>query len=313
MNVSDLELQLDIPSLLEHYDIDTYTLRQVSQHEYRCACFIHGSDNDTSMQIKLSNGRWYVKCYSHNCFSGTLMDALMLSGRTFREVVGTYEVYQGVTKRPPQQQYKRHDEIVYLDDNYMDRYERAIHKDLIDDGYDRNQLLNVWSVRYCNDPNDTMYRRYVWPIRDRHGRIVSSQGRIPRQYESDEPKYLFNGNASVKWLIYGAYEQQERIRRSTYLIVTEGAKGVWRGYQLGVATVGLLGIRYTQEQVKRLAAMGKRMILVADNDTPGIDGMHELASELQRYVKVDVRVCPIPGSDISDFHTRDKWRSILGV
>jgi hypothetical protein len=311
-SISELELNLDLIELLEHWDVNTCDLHQVGNMSWRSSCWIHGGDGADNLSIRYYNGRWWLYCFSHQCFSGTLVDYGLSIGKTITDIVHDYEMCQGATQRKWNRQREESRSCV-LPDNILDKYERAVHIDLIRLGFDRDTLLNVWDVRFCADPTDIFYNRYLWPIRSKIGEIVTLQARCIEGYEQVECKYRFFPGHSAKHVLYGAYEQRERIAKSPYVVVAEGAKAVWRGYDLGIPTLGLLGIRYTEQQVRLLASYNKRLILVADADEPGISGMNELANELRRYVPVEVRVCPLAGTDISDYMTRDEWMRILEV
>lgn len=312
MDISTLELDLDLVELLDHWGVDTYDLHEIGNMSWRSSCFIHLGDNDSSLSIKYVKGRYWMQCYSHNCFNSSLVDYGLSIGKSFTDVIRDYEMCQGKVKRSRNAMSNTAAQQLTLPDNVMDRYENAIHKSYIDLGFDRDILLTVFSVRYCNDINDPMFARVVYPIRDKFGTVKSIQGRRTSACGEGAAKYMFMPQTFAKDILYGQYEMKQLIRSSRYIVVTESPKSVMRGYQLGIATLGLMGIRYTPQQVKQLASYGKKLILIADNDTPGIDGMVELERELSRYVPVEFRICPDDGADISDYRSRDEWMKIIG-
>jgi hypothetical protein len=317
--IAELEQNLDVPTLLDMWGVDTSGMWQVSRDEWRSPCFIHGGDGHTALSIKRCGGRWYVRCFSHDCFRGTLVDYGLTTGRTFQQILSDYEVAQsgcGTTslKRPPANQC-RQDSVGsnVLPPHVMEQFEPSIHVNLIRDGYDGEMLRDVFDVRFCADPCHQLYGRIVYPVRDKFGRIVSIQGRRTKTCGLGAEKYQFLAGHPAKHILYGAWEQRERIRRSRYIVVAESPKSVWRGYQLGFPVLALMGIRFTDQQVRAIAAYGRRVILAADADQPGINGMVELERELRRYVDVRVVVCPDDRADISDYKQRDEWMRILGV
>ncbi|EPZ47764.1 hypothetical protein [Alicyclobacillus acidoterrestris] len=318
--VSELEQQLDVISVLEHWGIDTSYIRQIGAGEYRSPCFIHGGDGQTALSLKMNNGRWYVACFSHGCFKGTLFDWAITTGRTPRQILDDYKMCQLDTvplhrhrTRRTHTQGSQKGGAVFLPDNTMEQFEIGIHRDLIDLGYDRDMLTNVFDVRYCADAEHVLYGRIVYPIRDKLENIRTIQGRRTNALPHDAAKYMFHPGYNAKDILYGQYEMREMIRKSRYIVVAESPKSAWRGYQLGIPTLALMGIRWTDAQVKQIAAYGKRVVLVADNDDThvGVNGMRELRDALSRYVAVELRVCPHVGADISDYRIREQWDYII--
>lgn len=321
MSIVDLESSLDLPALLEHWDVEVDSLRQSSRNEWRCNCFIHQGDGDTALSIKLVNGRLWLRCYSHNCFNGTLVDyAMQYKKMAFAQILNDYRNFQHSVKQVTNKTIKLTDYTVkFLPPNIMDRYVPSIHTDWIKLGLDRDVLLRVFMTRFCDDPNDLFYGYIVYPIRDKLGRIRSIQGRRTK-VSPHTSKYMFLPDYPAKDLLFGLYEQQQIIRNSRYVVVTESPKSVMRGFQLGIPTIGLMGIQWTDAQAKMIAALNKRTILVADNDepdqkgvSPGIDGMTGLHYYLKKYVNVEMKISPNQGTDIGDYCTVDEWKSIIGV
>lgn len=310
MDISTLESNLDVDELLQHWGVDTCDLREVGHMSWRSSCFIHGGTGDSALSIKYVKGRWWLTCFSHNCFNGSLVDYGLSLGKSFAEIVRDYEMWQGESRRRVRRtQYNS--EQSTLPDNVMDRYEPSIHKSYIDLGFDRDILRSVFDMRYCNDVNDTLFGRVVYPVRTKYGTVKSIQGRRTAVCGDGAAKYMFLPQTFAKDILYGQYEMKRLIKSSRYVVVAESPKSVMRGYHLNIPTLGLMGIRYTPQQVKQIAAYGKRIILIADNDTPGIDGMVELQRELSRYVPVDMRICPDNDADISDYRSRDEWMAII--
>jgi hypothetical protein len=315
LSVSDLEQNLDVVSLLEHWGFDTCDMRQVSSNEWRSACFLHMGDNSTSLSVRLHNGRWYVYCYSHGCFNGTLVDLGLSRGRTFRDILSDYAVCQGEPTKRPTRKCARDtcDANATLPSDVMERYEPSIHRNLIELGYSRNILRDVFDVRFCCDPNDPMYGRIVYAIRTRTGDIVSIQGRRTRACGDGAAKYMFLGGYSAKHHVYGVWEWRDRLKRVPYVVVAESPKSTWRGYQLNIPTLATMGVRFTPQQVKVIASIGKPVVCIADNDehNVGWNGMRELAYALKQYVPVRLGMAPNVGCDIADYRARDEWIRII--
>jgi hypothetical protein len=314
ITVAELEQNLDVVSLLELWGFDTCDMRQVSCDEWRSACFIHQGDNSTSLSIRRHNGRWYVYCYSHGCFSGTLVDLGLSRGRTFRDVLSDYAVCQGEPAKRPNRKCNRDVcEVNILPADYMERYEPSIHRKLIELGYDRDVLRQIFDVRYSSDPNDILYGRIVYPIRTRTGDIVSIQGRRTPSCGEGASKYMFLPGYSAKHHVYGVWEWRDQLKRVPYIVVAESPKSTWRGFQLGIPTLATMGVRFTPQQVKVIASVGKLVVCIADNDehSAGWDGMRKLAYALKQYVPVRLGMVPDIGCDIADYRTLGEWMEII--
>jgi hypothetical protein len=329
MSVSDLEYNLDIPSLLEYWGFDTSTLHELRDRDWRTVCLFHeGADNEKGAAITYYNGRYYYRCFTHGCTNSTLVDIRIKQGVTFADVVKEYRSFQCLgdvrstsAKRHIRNCNQNHDTISPLPSNIMDQFVNGIHTDLIRLGYDRDMLRDVFMVRYCNDPHSELYRRYVWPIRTKRGDIVSIQGRLP-EWDYSDTKYRFLNGRICKHVLFGQYEMRDLLRRNDYIVVCEGAKGVFRGFQLQIPTLATLGVNVTEQQIQTLASYGKCVIVIADNDPPkrlpdgqihyaGWEGACKLANELRKYVPVSVVMVPRVGTDISDYRSRDEWIEII--
>jgi hypothetical protein len=314
-DVSTLESGLDVIALLDTWGFDTCDTYQVSSVEYRSACFIHQGDNTSSLSLRFHKGRWFVQCYSHGCFNGTLVDLGITRGKTFRDIMSDYEACQGEssTKRPVRKCTRSDGDVNVLPDNTMDKYEPSIHRNLIELGYERDILRDTFDVRYCSDPYESMFGRIVYGVRDRVGNMVSVQGRRTRACGEGASKYIFLGGTSAKHHVYGVWEWRHRIRRAPYIVVAESPKSVWRGWQVGIPTLATMGIRFTAEQVRILASLGRPLVLIADHDASnvGYDGMRELAYALRQYVPVRLGMVGDVGMDVSDYRTRDEWMAII--
>jgi DNA primase len=152
--------------------------------------------------------------------------------------------------------------------------------------------------------NDFFSGRLMFPLADARGRIVGFQARKLREDDPLPPKYV-NSPESEHFrkgaLLYGLHLARTPIAKEGRALVVEGNTDVLALRQAGVAAVvASMGTALTEQQVRELARLTRRVYLCFDGDAAGeaatLRGM-ELATE----AGLDVRVVALPpGFDPAD-------------
>ncbi|MDX6475994.1 MAG: primase [Gaiellaceae bacterium] len=169
-------------------------------------------------------------------------------------------------------------------------------------GFTHDELRAAGLTRQRGD--DYFQRRLLFPLADRQGRILGFQARMLHEDDPLKAKYvntpeseLFHKGA----VVYGLDKARAAIAREDRACVVEGNTDVIALRQAGFQpVVASMGTALTEQQLKELARLTKRLWLAFDGDAAGetatLRGM-ELATKLGFDVKV---VALEPGIDPAD-------------
>jgi DNA primase len=169
-------------------------------------------------------------------------------------------------------------------------------------GFNREELHAAGLMRQRGD--DFFRRRLLFPLTDRQGRVLGFQARklhdddpLPAKYVNTPESELFRKGS----VLYGLDKARAAIAREDRACVVEGNTDVIALRQAGFEPVAAsMGTALTEQQLKELARLTKRLWLAFDGDAAGetatLRGM-ELAAKLG----FDVKVVPLePGIDPAD-------------
>ena len=132
------------------------------------------------------------------------------------------------------------------------------------------------------------------PIRDASRRMV---GWLVRK-RVGEPKYLYLPDMKKSRVLYGEYQLPAEVDT---LYVCEGSLDTMWLDQLGYNVVGLLGASISEAQVRRIANLrAKKVVLVLDNDDAGENGTRKALTKLREYGIVKYVKLPKHVNDIQD-------------
>jgi len=179
-------------------------------------------------------------------------------------------------------------------------------------GFTRDELGAAGLMRRRGD--DYFQRRLLFPLADRQGRILGFQARrlheddpLPAKYVNTPESELFHKG----WVVYGLDKARAAIAREDRACVVEGNTDVIALRQSGFEpVVASMGTALTEQQLKELARLTRRLWLAFDGDAAGetatLRGM-DLAAKLGFDVKV---VALPPGLDPADDPTRFERRLV---
>lgn len=151
---------------------------------------------------------------------------------------------------------------------------------------------------------DYFSRRLLFPLADRQGRILGFQAR--KLYDDDPlpPKYVNTPESELfhkGWVVYGLDKARAAIAREDRACVVEGNTDVIALRQAGFQpVVASMGTALTEQQLKELGRLTKRLWLAFDGDAAGETAtLRGMALAVQQGF--DVRVVPLPpGVDPAD-------------
>ena len=120
---------------------------------------------------------------------------------------------------------------------------------------------------------DRFRGRVIFPISSHVGKIIGFGGRRLSD-RNDTPKYINSPETKVyqkSRVLYGLLQGKQSIRKADEVILVEGYTDVLAIHQAGIENaVACCGTALTPEQVKLLGRFAKRIVLVYDGDTAGI-------------------------------------------
>ena len=126
---------------------------------------------------------------------------------------------------------------------------------------------------------DFFRERVLFPLIDARGRVCGFGGRIlpsvdARPSEMKLPKYLNTAESELfqkSKFLYGLYQAKRAIREEEVAIVVEGYFDVISLYQAGIENVvAPCGTSFTEEHLRMLSRVSKRVIVFFDQDEAGI-------------------------------------------
>lgn len=183
---------------------------------------------------------------------------------------------------------------------------------------------------------DRFRNRLMFPIRDGRGRMAGFGARILDP--EDVPKYLNTPQTDIfdkGSLLYGLDKARKAIRAADQAVIVEGYMGVIVPHQAGFTNlVAPMGTALTEQQLRALKRLTKRIVLALDADAAGgqatLRGLQVARETMDRSadpvfdarglvrhegrLQADIRVTTLPkGLDPDDVVNRDpeEWASIL--
>jgi len=152
--------------------------------------------------------------------------------------------------------------------------------------------------------NDYFSRRIVFPLADARGGVRGFQAR--RLYDDDPlpPKYVNSPESELFKkgdLLYGLDTARQQIAKQDRAVIVEGNTDVLALRQAGFApVVASMGTALTQNQLRELKRLTKRLSLCFDSDAAGQDATLR-GMELAVAEEFDVQIVTLPkGTDPAD-------------
>jgi DNA primase len=148
-----------------------------------------------------------------------------------------------------------------------------------------------------NGPYDRFRGRFIFPIRDRAGRVVGFGGRALA--DDQQPKYLNTPQSPLfdkSHLLYGIDRAAEAIRKQQEVVIVEGYVDALTAHQFGHRNVvATMGTALTEQQVGLVKKLTPRIVLALDADAAGqmamlraVDTLRNALGDDAEYV-VDAR------------------------
>jgi DNA primase len=149
---------------------------------------------------------------------------------------------------------------------------------------------------------DKFINRLMFPISDVTGRIIGFGGRI---LDETGAKYINSPTTPLfdkSNCLYGLEQARHQIASSETAVVVEGYTDCIMAHQFGCTNVvATLGTSFTTGHARILRRYAKKVILVFDSDTAGIEAANR-ALEVCLSQRIDIKLASVPqGKDPCDF------------
>ncbi|MCK9272110.1 DNA primase [Candidatus Gracilibacteria bacterium] len=129
---------------------------------------------------------------------------------------------------------------------------------------------------FVSENRDKFYGRIVFPIANYTGNIVAFTGRV---LDNSLPKYLNSPATKIfnkSSILFGLDLAKGEISKKGYVIIVEGQMDVISLHQAGFTnTVAISGTALTEDQIKLLKRITKKIYLCLDNDDAGIKAIFQ--------------------------------------
>lgn len=180
---------------------------------------------------------------------------------------------------------------------------------------DEMKQAGVSAQRY-RGLGDMFRERLMVPLCDPQGRVIGFTARILTE-DKDAPKYI-NTPQTVLYdksrHVFGLHHAKEMIRKSKFVVVTEGNLDVIASHQADVKqTVAIAGTALTEQHLKALSRFTADIRLCFDADRAGLAAT-ERSIPLAGKVGVSLSIISIPsGKDPDELirHDPARWQEVI--
>ena len=169
-------------------------------------------------------------------------------------------------------------------------------------GYSQDELLAAGLVNRRG--NDYFAGRLVFPLSNARGRVLGFGARRLHEDDPIKAKYVNSPEGELfrkSRIVYGLHRARAAIAKQDEAVVVEGYTDVLALHQRGRSTVvASMGTALTEEQLKELGHLTKRLFLCFDADAAG-EAATLRGMDLAAARGFQVRVVPLPaGVDPAD-------------
>ncbi len=292
---------------------EKYTqLRQISPNTWRGKC-PHPDHEDSTPSFDITidaNGIETWRCWGCHCgkkdgkenfgidniafiqwMSHSSKSKQQLS---FKEAVYLLADFYGIPREADDPNIEIYNENKILASNYHDCIPLEIKQYLLKRGLDQEDI-DKWMLGY-NPITD----RITFPIMDKYKHVLGfSSRKMDTMYGA---KYINSMNSAVfdkKKIFYGI---QYYNANKDHIIITEGQLDVILAHKYGIDTVvATLGCHLSEEHIKILKTLNKKVILCYDSDAAGEKGMNKAIDDLQAAGISNIQILILPPSaDLAD-------------
>jgi DNA primase len=177
----------------------------------------------------------------------------------------------------------------------LSRVGNALARKAQEKGFTRDELLAAGLIR--GDGSDYFQRRLMFPLTDARGRVVGFQARVLYEDDPLRGKYVNTKESELfhkSAVVYGLDKARPAIAREDRACVVEGNADVIALRQAGFQpVVACMGTALTDQQLRELGRLTKRLWLAFDGDAAG-ESAALRGMELAVAQGFDVNVVALP-------------------
>jgi len=161
----------------------------------------------------------------------------------------------------------------------------SLQKTLIDKGFNPKDIELDGLI---NGDRDVFIDRIIVPITDEHGRTIAFGGRIYKEKDQNQAKYINSKETPIfkkGQNIFNLDKASLTLKgENPYLIINEGYMDVISAYSNGIKnSVALMGTALTDEQVELLKKYTNNVCLCLDSDNAGVTAVKSIIKKLEEY------------------------------
>ena len=189
----------------------------------------------------------------------------------------------------------------------------GLEKFLVSKGYRREQAVECGLLSQSKKGHifDRFRNRLIFPITSLAGRCIAFGARV---IDDGEPKYINSSESEIYTKgehLYGLYQARTNVSQKKEILLTEGYLDVITLHQYGFGNAcGVLGTALTASQVKRIAGLVRKVVLVFDGDSAGRKAALR-STELILGQGLECRVIDLPEGEDVDSLLRSSGKSAL--
>ena len=181
---------------------------------------------------------------------------------------------------------KKEIEYKQVDQSVLNSIDYCVPQYLLEQGF-RKDTIKHFDIGYAR--SGTLVNRICFPIDAPDGTIISVSGRLPNASELGLPKYKVVQGTDKSYTLYNISRIDPN---DNYIVVVEGFKSVMSFYDWGIKScVALMGANLGSNQLLLLLGLGRKIIVVGDNDIAGrrmAQSVYNQCSRFAEVVKIDL-------------------------
>ena len=168
-----------------------------------------------------------------------------------------------------------------VDQSVLNSIDKCVPQYLLDQGFQKDTIKH-FDIGYAR--SGTLVNRICFPIDAPDGTIISVSGRLPNATDLGLPKYKIVQGTDKSYTLYNI----SRIDPDDgYIIVVEGFKSVMSLYEWGFKScVALMGANLGSNQLLLLLRLGRKIIVIGDNDEAGRRMAQSVYNQCNRFAEV---------------------------
>ena len=324
MSQLKMKLMSQISNLLDYFEVYDYFTTD-SMIIGRCP--VHDGDNQQAFNINIDAtseyyGAWFCNtkhCHEHGNDILALVGALLSSRShktfTFGEVLRFCNEFTKNVNLDFSTSIVRQDTLSSILEKNSKTKMKGKHtreqvrarltfpcKYYVDRGFSP-EVLDVFDVGVCMDPESEMYNRAVFPIYDENDEYMVSC--VGRTVVDDPRKWINKKGFNKSSFLYNYGKVLAEVARTGTIILVEGQGDVIRLYESGIKnSVGMFGCSLSDSQSFLIQKSGAlNVVIITDNDDAGNNARKEIHEKLKLTCNIyDVIT---PANDVGDMSVEE--------